>query len=47
MEHLGKRLMPWSIGWVLEAELGYKSWLNLDGAEKLEHAFYWLPSMID
>lgn len=32
LEHLDKRLMPWSMGWVLEAKPGYKSWLNPNGS---------------
>ena len=34
LEHLGKRLMPWSTTWVLEVEPCYKSWLNPEWAEK-------------
>lgn len=34
VEHLDKRLMPWSIGWILEVEPCYKSWLNPNGAGK-------------
>lgn len=26
--------MPWSTGWILEVEPGYKNWLNPDGAGK-------------
>lgn len=34
LEHLEKRLMPWSTGWILEVEPGHKNWLNPDGAGK-------------
>ena len=34
LEHLGKRLMPWSTGSILEAEPCYKSWLNPNGVGK-------------
>lgn len=34
VESLSKRLMWWSSGWIVEAETGYKSCLNPNGAEK-------------
>lgn len=34
LEHLSKRLMPWSTTWVFEVEPFYKSWLNPEGDEK-------------
>lgn len=34
LDNIGQRLMPWCKGWTLEAELGYKNWLNLDGVGK-------------
>lgn len=34
LEHIGQRLMSWCNGWVLEAEPGYRNWLNPSGVGK-------------
>lgn len=34
LSNLGQRLMPWRQGWLLDAEAGYKSWLNPNGVGK-------------